>query len=97
MKYIYGLNKSGQSIIDYLDSINEDYYCWDDNIKVREKILKNNNKIHLVNPLKLDLQLINECFVTPGISFNNGKIDIFKKNKIKLFRDLELYARLTKK
>ena len=32
MKYIYGLNKSGQSIIDLLDLINEDYYCWDDNI-----------------------------------------------------------------
>ena len=37
MKYIYGLNKSGQSIIDYLDSINEDYYCWDDNVKIRKK------------------------------------------------------------
>ena len=96
MKYIYGLGKSGQSIIDYLDRINEDYYCWDDNAKIRKKILYSNNKVNLVNPLKLDLQLINECFITPGISFNNSKIGILKKNKIKLFRDLELYSRLSK-
>ena len=95
MKYIYGLSKSGQSIIDYLDSINEDYYCWDDNKKIREKLQNCNNKVNLVNPINLDLQLVNECFVTPGISFNNSKIKILKKNNINLFRDLELYARLT--
>ena len=96
MKYIYGLNKNGQSIIDYLDSINEDYYCWDDNVKIRKKIQNYNNKVNLVNPINLDLQLINECFVTPGISFNSSKIEVFKKNNINLFRDLELYTRLTK-
>ena len=96
MKYIYGLNKSGQSIIDYLDSINEDYYCWDDNEEIRAKLQNCNNKANLVNPINLDLQLINECFVTPGISFDNSKIKILKRNKINLFRDLELYARLTK-
>ena len=31
MKYIYGLNKSGRSIVKYLDSIKESYVCWDDN------------------------------------------------------------------
>ena len=63
MKYIYGLNKSGQSIIDYLDSINEDYYCWDDNEKIRVKVQNYNNKVNLVNPINLDLQLVNECLV----------------------------------
>ena len=96
MKYIYGLSKSGQSIIDYLDRINEDYYCWDDNEQIRKKLKNFKNKVKLVNPINLDSKLISECFVSPGISFNNNKIKILKKNNINLFRDLELYARLTK-
>jgi len=96
MKYIYGLNKSGQSIIDYLDSINENYYCWDDDVGIRKKVKNFNKTIRLADPLNLNLTLINECFLTPGISLNDKKIDILKKNNINIFRDLELYSRLTK-
>ena len=83
MKYIYGLNKSGQSIIDYLDSINEDYYCWDDNEKIREKVKKFNIKANLVSPINLDFQLINESFITPGISLNDKKLDVLNKFNVK--------------
>ena len=94
MKYIYGLNKSGQSIIDYLHSINEKFYCWDDDVKLRNKIKKNKKKLNLINFKKLDLKLIDECYVTPGISLKNKNFKDFKKNKIKLVRDLELYSRI---
>ena len=96
MKYIYGLNKSGQSIIDYLDSINEEYFCWDDNKKIREKVKKFNIKANIVNPINLDYQLIKEAFITPGISLNDKNLDLLKKYNVKLFRDLELYSRIAK-
>ena len=97
MKFIYGLNKSGKSIIDYLDLINEDYYCWDDNNKVRINLAILKKKIKLIQPKNIDFNLIKESFVTPGISLNDDKIKIFKINKIHLYRDLELYSRITNK
>ena len=55
MKYIYGLGRSGQSIINYLDLINEKYFCWDDNNEVRKylsiSIKIPNIKMHKVNKL----------------------------------------------
>ena len=96
MKYIYGISKSGKSIIDYLNSINEEFFCWDDNKKIRTELKKNDKKIQLIEPHLLDYSLVDSCFVSPGISFNNKKIDIIKKNKINLYRDLELYSQLIK-
>ena len=96
MKYIYGLSKSGESIIKYLDKINEKYICWDDNQKIRNKLLKKNEKIILLKPTELNFNNIKEAFITPGISFKNKIFNILKKNKIKLFRDLNLYMRLSK-
>ena len=96
MKYIYGLNKSGQSIINYLDNINESHFCWDENIRIRNKLIKKNNNINLVHPKNLDFNLIKESFITPGVSLNEKKIKILKDKKITLFRDLELYSRISK-
>ena len=93
MKYIYGLSKSGQSIINYLNSINERFFCWDDNVKIR-KSLKINKNYELVEPRNLNWNLITESFVSPGISFNNKKLDFLKNKNIKLYRDLEFYGRL---
>ena len=97
MKYIYGLGKSGESIINYLNSINENYFCWDDNIRIRKKIKRINKKNNLVEPDKLNFDLIKESFISPGISLKNKKTYILTKHKIKLYRDLELYSRLTHK
>jgi len=37
MKYIYGVKKSGLSLVTYLNSINEEFFCWDDDSITREK------------------------------------------------------------
>ena len=97
MKYIYGLSKSGESIVNYLNSINENFFCWDDNIRIRNKIKKMNKKNHLIEPEKLNYKLISESFISPGISLNNKKINILKSYKVKLYRDLELYSRIAYK
>ena len=97
MKYIYGLSKSGESILNYLNSINENYFCWDDNIKIRKKIRRINKKTNFIEPEKLDFELIKESFITPGISLKNKKTNILKKYKVKLYRDLELYSRIAYK
>ena len=94
MKYIYGLNKSGLSLVTYLKSINEEYFCWDDDETIREKLIKTNFKTNFIKPNHLDVKLVDEAFITPGISLKDKKIDILKKNNIKLFRDLEFYSRL---
>ena len=97
MKYIYGLRKSGESIVNYLNFINENFFCWDDNIIIRKKIKRINKKINLMEPEKLNFKLIKESFITPGISLKNKKTNILKNNKIKLYRDLELYSRIAHK
>ena len=96
MKYIYGLNKSGQSIINYLDLIKENYYCWDGDKRIRNKLMKINRNINLVKPEDINLKLIDEVFITPGVSLNNSNLEFFKKNSIKFYRDLELYSRISK-
>ena len=80
MKYIYGLQKSGLSLVTYLNSINEEYLCWDDDEATREKLIKTNFKNNLINPNHLDVKLVDEAFITPGISLQDKKIDILKKN-----------------
>ena len=47
MKYIYGLQKSGISLANYLYSIGEDFYAWDDNKNVRNLFLLKSNDIKL--------------------------------------------------
>ena len=96
MKYIYGLSRSGKSIIRYLDRINEIYFCWDDDSKTRDQLKTINQNINLIDPNKLDYKIIDESFISPGISLNKEKFNILRKNKVKMYRDLELYSQLTK-
>ena len=53
MKYIYGLKKSGLSLIAYLNSINEEYLCWDDDQATREELIKFNTITNIIDPNKL--------------------------------------------
>ena len=96
MKYIYGLGRSGQSIINYLDLINEKYFCWDDNNEVRKYLSNKNPKINLFDPSDIDINLINEIYISPGISLKDKKFNLFYKKNIKLFRDLEFYSQVSK-
>jgi len=96
MKYIYGLNRSGKSIISYLKKINENFCCWDDNRKIRSNIINFDESIELVEPKNINFKLIKESFISPGISFANKKLILLKNNNIKLYRDLEIYSRVAK-
>ena len=87
MKYIYGLGISGQSIINYLDLIKEDFCCWDNDSKIRKKLIKVNKNIKLVEPENLNYDLVRESFISPGISLNDDNLNLLKKNKVNLYRD----------
>ena len=89
MEYVYGLNKSGISIIKFFNKNKIKYHCWDDNEYNRKKVSKIilNNK--LINPDLTNLNQYTYIYVSPGITVREKK---FKKiNKNKLVRDLNLY------
>ncbi len=94
MKYIYGLNKSGLSLINYLSKTNESFIVWDDNEKKRQEISLDYKDIIIKNPENLNLSKIKEAFITPGISLNDKKILRLHNKKINLYRDLEFYSKL---
>ena len=52
--------------------------------------------IQLIHPQALDCSKISEVFVSPGISLKDDVLKVFNVNKVILYRDLELYSRLTK-
>jgi len=94
MKYIYGLNKSGLSLINYFYKNKEVFVVWDDDKEKRDSISSNNEKIIFKEPKNLDFLKIEEAYITPGINFNNKNLDLLHKNRITLYRDLELYSKL---
>ena len=96
MKYIYGLNISGQSIIEHFLSNNILFYVWDDDKQIRTKVKTKYKEIEFVNPENLNWSKISEAFVSPGIHLNNKRLSISKNYKTSLYRDLELYSQFTK-
>ena len=77
MKYIYGLNISGQSILKYYYSNKVPLIVWDDNKEIRSLIKSNYKDIRLIHPQALlDCSKITEVFVSPGISL---KKDVLEK------------------
>ena len=94
MEYIYGLNKSGLSLVNYFINNNFPFAVWDDDQKKRKKIFSIYDKINFIRPQNLNFSSVKEAFITPGIDFNNKNLVLLKKNKIKLYRDLELYSKL---
>ena len=64
MKYIYGVKKSGLSLVTYLNSINEEFFCWDDDEPTREKLIKFNLETNLINPTSTSRYLrIRQSFI----------------------------------
>ena len=94
MKYIYGLNKSGLSLINHLSKTSESFIAWDDNEKRRQKISLTFKDIVFKHPEDLNLSKVKEAFITPGISLNDKKILRLRDKKINLYRDLEFYSKL---
>ncbi len=96
MNFIYGLNKSGISIINLLKKNNEIFHIWDDNENVRKKIKKIFKNQLFLNPLRVNLLKYTNIYVTPGISFKKNIFNKFR-NKNNLKRDLSLYISKIKK
>ena len=94
MKYIYGLNKSGLSLINHLSRTNESFIAWDDSEKKRQKISLVYKNIIFQNPKDLNLSKVKEAFISPGISLSNKKILRLRDKKISIYRDLEFYSKL---
>ena len=79
MKYIYGLNISGQSILKYFYSNKIPFLAWDDNEQIRNLIELKFKDVHLIHPQALDCSKISEVFVSPGISLKDDVLKIFKR------------------
>ena len=97
MKYIYGLNKSGISIINYFIKKKMQFVVWDDSIVKRKIISSKFKKILFKKPENLNNLDIEEAYITPGLDMRGNKLKFLKKYKIKMYRDLELYSKIISK
>tara|TARA_Y100001970_G_scaffold279396_1_gene386643 strand:+ start:483 stop:1811 length:1329 start_codon:yes stop_codon:yes gene_type:complete len=87
--YVYGISKSGLSVIKLLKIQNKDFDCWDDSKKTRYLLKKKFRNLSLIPINKTILNNYHNIYVTPGISINDKKFS--KVEKSKLIRDLNLY------
>ncbi len=90
MYLVYGLQRSGISVIKYLKKNNLKFRIWDDDIIVRKKIKKNFDEKFFFNPINKNLGNFKKIIVSPGISLRQN---IFKiKDKLnKINRDTNIY------
>ncbi|MDC0453123.1 UDP-N-acetylmuramoyl-L-alanine--D-glutamate ligase [Alphaproteobacteria bacterium] len=87
--YVYGLNKSGLSVIKLLYNQKKIFDCWDDNKKIRHLANKRITKLNLKKINKKKINLYKNIYLTPGISLNDKRFKNISNSKIK--RDLDLY------
>ena len=90
MYLIYGIQKSGLSIVNYFENKKIKFKMWDDNPIVRKAIKKNYNENYFFNIKKDNLNDFEKIFVSPGISLRQKR---FQRKNIskKVNRDLNLY------
>ena len=87
--YVYGLNKSGESIIKLLKKQKKMFDCWDDDKQKRNLLKKKYPKLNFIQINKNNFKKYNNLYLTPGISLFDKKFIGIQKSKIK--RDLNLY------
>ena len=87
--YVYGLNKSGISVIKLLSKQKKAFDCWDDNKKIRDSANKNLPKLNLKKIDKKNIKKYNNIYLTPGISLLEKRFANFPNLKVK--RDLNIY------
>ena len=87
--YVYGLNKSGLSVIKLLYNQKKNFDCWDDNKTIRQLANKNITKLNLKKINHKKINLYKNIYLTPGISLNDKRFINISNSKIK--RDLDLY------
>ena len=91
---VYGMGKTGYSAAKAFRKLKAKIYCWDDNKKVRRKII---NSKFLLNKFWLNRNLIDIIVISPGIDINKSKIkNYLKKNSKKIITDLDLFFELNK-
>ena len=73
MYLIYGIQKSGLSIVNYFENKKIKFKMWDDNPIVRKAIEENYNKDYFFNIKKDNLNDFEKIFVSPGISLRQKK------------------------
>ena len=86
--YVYGLNKSGISVIKLLIQQKKTFDCWDDNKKIRNSIKKNYAKLKF-KKIDKNLKKYKNIYLTPGISIHDKRFVGVSNSKIR--RDLNLY------
>ncbi len=91
MIFIYGLGKSGVSVVKYFNSKKINFHCWDDKAFTRKQVRKNFNNIQLINPKKINFNDYDDIILSPGISYNDEKFKKINNKKIKFKRDLNIY------
>lgn len=87
--YIYGLNKSGESIVKLLRKNKQIFDCWDDNKNIRNLLKKKYSNLNFIQINKNNFKKYKNLYLTPGLSIFDKKFKGFNKSKIK--RDLNLY------
>ncbi len=90
MFLVYGLQKSGLSIIKLLEKKNKDFKIWDDNKLVRKNLKKSLIGKNFFRPNYSNLNKFEKIYISPGISLREKKFKLANK-KLKLSRDLNLY------
>ncbi len=90
MYLVYGLQKSGLSIVKYLQKNNEDYKIWDDSQFIRYNLKKQFKNSLFYNPKIENINQFKKIFVSPGISLKHKNLKFVKKQSA-LSRDLNLY------
>ena len=88
-EYVYGLNKSGLSVIKLLRLQKKTFNCWDDNKKIRNLLKKKFSQLNFTPINNTNLAKYNNIYLTPGVSIFDKKFSEVSKLKIK--RDLNLY------
>ncbi len=88
-EYVYGLSKSGLSVIKLLTLQKKPFHCWDDNKRIRDSLKKKFSKLNFKQINNINLKKYNNIYLTPGLSIFDEKVAKVSKSRIK--RDLNLY------
>ncbi len=88
-EYVYGLSKSGLSVIKLLTLQKKHFHCWDDNKRIRDSLKKKFSKLNFTQINNINLKKYNNIYLTPGLSIFDEKVSKVSKSRIK--RDLNLY------
>ena len=87
---VYGLGRTGKSVIDHFNKLKiKKYFIWDDNKVLKKKLnLNNNKKVEFQNKLNN----VDYIILSPGINIKNTENKkALLRNKHKIITDLDLF------